>query len=195
MKNWKNLCIERIQVPLLKQIILATLLSWIVMSLMVDLLICIFDRTDPESGWTKGVFLIVANFIVFLWMSNVNSLLMQFLYYSRIFPFLFYSWRYVFVESILFAVLCYLLVKVDIDVPENTYGIVFFLCLPEILTIVFILAIRCVFKQWFDKMNNKYISLNSGMKNRRNYYFNRGVDTAIGILIPLIFIIISLVIL
>ena len=129
MRNWKSPCIKRIPLPLLKQILLATLLSLISMSFTITLLIGIFDQPKITSGWSIGEYQIIANIVVLLWLNNINSLFIQSLDYLKIFPFLIYSWRCVCIESILFTILSSILINVDIHIIVNPVFFVYiFVC-------------------------------------------------------------------
>ena len=195
MRNWKSPCIKRIPLPLLKQILMATMLSFISMSFTITLLIGIFDKPKITSGWSMGEYQIIANIVVLLWLNNINSLFIQLLDYLKIFPFLIYSWRCVCMESILFTILSYLLVKVDIPVVVNPLTFCIFICLPELIIISLIVSFRYIFKKWITKYDRQYISVFKSIEYYKRYCYTKNIDISIGIAIPLIPIMIVLVLL
>ena len=195
MRNWKSPCIKRVPLPLLKQTLLATLRSLISMSFTITLLIGIFDKPKITSGWSIGEYQIIANIVVLLWLNNINSLFIQFLDYLKIFPFLIYSWRCVCMESILFTILSYILVKVDITVLVNPVIFCIYICLPELIIISLIVSFRYIFKKWIAKYDSQYLSVFKSIEYRFRYSYTKNIDISIGIAVPLIPIMIILVML
>lgn len=195
MKNLKRPCINRKLRTLLKQIFVSLLFSLIIICITMSLLICVFEEKCGQHGnFIRIHHIVIALLIVFVF-NNINAVFVQLIHYLNIFPFFIYSWQCILIESILFSIFTYLMLYLDIGIPDTAISEILVFLLPEIIILLLIIVFKYTCKKQYQLIEGKYTRLSNSMSEDQKYSYSKIVDTTLGLIIPSAFVLIVLTLL
>ncbi len=192
MENLKKPCTDPKLRTLLNQIFVSWLYSLFVMSITVSLLIFAIEKDcDKQNNFSAIHHIVIAFLIVFVF-NNMNILFVQIIHYFNIFPFFLYSRQCIVIETILFSLLTYITLFLDIDIPVTVVNTIIVLFLPEMVMVILILLFKYCCKRKYRLLEEKYTIHFNSINDNQKYSYSRTVDTALGVIIPSATILVSL---
>lgn len=180
MVYWKSRCINFKYPSLLVLTLHVMLISFIGMSIMTVSLMLSFDETNPDSTYSKLDYVTIGIITIALWFNNINTLLILLVHYLKVFPYVIFNHWIVLMESMIFALITYISIKIEI--PINTITKTLVPLAPEIIICAGLFLYRNLMRTKFNTNKSKYE--NNLKQMPYNNKFSKYLDILSCFLIP-----------